>query len=321
MQPLLSSFSDLGLNLPHDRPFTLAHARDCGVSPSPVSRLTRAGILTRLVAGVYVASQVPDTLALRCTALALALPSDTFVCDRTAAWIYRGVGSLGPGEHLSVPPLSCFRRSGRRRLRNELTTSGERAVRDEDLRELNGLVITTELRTALDLGRLQPTRDLRLWGMDNLLATGAFGLDELLASIPRFKGERGVIGLRALAPLADPLSQSFGESALRLRWYDAGLPRPRLQIPVALDDRAVYLDMGLEDWRFAAEYDGEEWHTEPEDVAHDRERRERLENEHRWRIEVFRRQQVFGIRQDADLELRRAAVEARGNLGRRLFAV
>ena len=46
------------------------------------------------------------------------------------------------------------------------------------------------------------------------------------AEIGRFRGFRGVVQLRCLAPLGDGRAESPGESALRLHWYDAGLPTP-----------------------------------------------------------------------------------------------
>lgn len=315
-------FASLGFDLPSALPFTREQARDAGLTGSRLQRLVTRGSLRRILPGVYVASEAPDSVELRCAALMLVVPDDAFVCDRTAAWLYRGAGSLGPNEHLSVPPISCFRRSRAGRLRNSLTASGERAVLDSDLRELDGLVVTTELRTALDLGRLQPTRDMRLWGMDNMLASGAFTHEQLMAEIPRFKGERGVVLMRALAPLVDPLSESFGESALRLRWYDAGLPRPQLQIPLEVDGVEVArLDMGLVEWLFAAEYDGEEWHSDEDDVEHDADRRAWIRKERRYWIEVFRKEHVFGVRQNADIRLRDAADKARATYGTRTFII
>ncbi|MFT4287218.1 hypothetical protein [Nocardioides sp.] len=322
MTVIAPRLADLDVSLPTRDPFTADQARESGVSLQQLTRLTRSGVLRRLLHRVYVASDVPDSIELRCRAVSLALPQDAFVCDRTAAWVYVGSRALAPNEHLSVPPVSCFRASGRRALRGRLSVSGERAVVDADLREFNGLVLTTELRTALDLGRLQPTRDMRLWGLDSMLATGAFTLDELLLQVPRFKGERGVVLLRALAPLADPRSESFGESALRLRWYDAGLPRPQLQIPIEIDGVEVArLDMGLPEWLFAAEYDGERWHSDDDDVEHDQTRRGWLRTQRDWWIEVFRREHVFGRGQDADLRLRRAAHEARATFGARVFVI
>jgi hypothetical protein len=271
---------------------------------------------------VYVASQVPDSLDLRTRMLALVVPEGCFVCDRTAAWLHGAPAALAPDEHLTVPSVSCFRPSDQDRLRNALTQSGERDVLARDLMEINGILVTTPLRTALDLGRLQRSRDLRMAGIDAMLRLGVFTHEEFLAEIPRFNRQRGVVLLRALAPLADGGAQSAGESALRLRWYDAGLPRPMTQIPVVENGRVIsWLDMGLEELFFAAEYDGEEWHTSDEQVDHDDRRRARLSRHHGWRIEVFRRQHVYGPTQDADVRLRAAFRRARATLGQRTYVI
>ncbi|MGY2704200.1 type IV toxin-antitoxin system AbiEi family antitoxin domain-containing protein [Nocardioides sp. HB32] len=308
--------------LPRGVPFTTATARSAGLSYQALSYLTRTGALRRPVAGVYVDAAVPDTISMRCDVVRLVVPPDCFICDRTAAWLHAGDRALGPGEHLAVPALCCFRPSDGGRLRNSLTDSGEREIAPHDLMQLHGLTVTTPLRTALDLGRLQPTRDLRLHGMDSMLGLGAFGHDELLAEVPRFNRRRGVVLLRVLAPLADPGSQSFGESALRLRWYDAGLPAPRTQIPVVVGERVLYyIDMGLEELGIGAEYDGEAWHSSPEQREHDTVRRAHLIDVERWQIEVFRREHVFGHHQDADLRLKRLAESAQSQLRLRRLGI
>lgn len=292
------------------RPFTAAMAQDAGLSYKALHRLTAGGHLRRPIGGVYVASDAPDSLELRCQILRLVVPPDCFVCDRTAAWLHAGDRALGPDEHLVVPPISCFRPSDSGRLRNSLTASGEREIGRDDLVEIHGIVATTPLRTALDLGRLQNTLDLRMHGMDTMLSLGVFSHEQLLSQVPRFNRRRGVVALRILAPFADGGSESFGESALRLRWYDAGLPGPRTQIPVEVDGVVYRLDMGLEDQRCAAEYDGAAWHSTPEQQRRDNERRIRL-SDVGWRIEVFRRSHVFGHHQDAERRLRAAFPDLR----------
>jgi hypothetical protein len=299
-----SSWLDRLERLRRDEPFTTASAREAGLTPKALRWLTMCGFLRHPIQGAYVAADVDDSIELRCVMLGLVLPPDCFVCDRTAAWIHVGDRALAPNEHLEVPAISCFRPSDAGRLRNALSSSGERAVRPHDLMEIGGLVVTTPLRTALDLGRLQPTADLKLHGMDCMLSLGSFTLDELVAEIPRFARQRGVVELRVLGPLADGGSESFGETALRLRWHGAGLPRSETQISVRVDGREVYrLDLGLEELLFGAEYEGEQWHGEDQ-RQYDEERRLWLEHERGWAISVFRKQHVFGPQQDAERLLR-----------------
>jgi hypothetical protein len=297
--------------LPHDQPFTRRTALGLGVVDKRLGALVAAGLLRRPLRSVYVAAHLVDDLALRAEVLSLVVPPDAFVCDRTAAWLHGAPAALAPGDHLEVPQVSCFRPSAGGRLRNGLTDSGERAIRPGDLQQVGPVVATTPLRTALDLGRLQPTRDLRLAGMDAMAALGVFTTAELEHQVERFARRRGVVLLRLLAPLVDGGAQSQAESSLRLRWYDAGLPRPRTQVPVRLEDGSMrYLDLGLEEWAFAAEYDGEAWHSSDAQVAHDTERRHELRTEHGWQIEVFGRTDVYGVHADADLVLRRAFAAA-----------
>ncbi len=312
---MATTWFDRLADLPTGRPFTTAQAREVGLGHGALHRLTLGGILRHPVAGAYVEATVEDSIQLRCAVLELVLPDGCFVCDRTAAWLHAGDRALGPNEHLDVPPVSCFRPSDRGRLRNGLTVSGERAVAARDLMELGGLVVTTPLRTALDLGRLQKTADLKLHGMDTMLSLGAFTPEQLVREVPRFNGERGVVELRVLAPLADGGSESFGETALRRRWIGAGLPRPRTQVPVLVDGREVYrIDMGLEELAFGGEYDGEEWHDENR-RGHDEERRSWLDRERGWLIAVCRRTNVFGARQDAEPRLRSVYETARARRG------
>lgn len=121
--------------------------------------------------------------------------------------------------------------------------------------------------------------------------------------MPRFRRRRGVVVLRVLAPMADGGSESFGETSLRRRWHGAGLPRPRTQIPVEVDGVVYRLDMGLEEDRFAAEYDGAAWHSSTEQRLHDTDRRTLLAGRDGWTVEVFGQENVYGLTQDADRRL------------------
>lgn len=302
--------------LPLDRPFTSVEARTAGVPEKTLARLQRDGYLRRLLRGVYVAAQAVDSLPLRSQALALVVPEHAAVVDWTAVWLYTGL--LPPGQHLEVPPVSLFRQAGHHRLRNTLCASGERTLLREDLTEFGGLSVTTPLRTALDVGRLA-YRDHAIGALDALLRTGSFTQPQLVDGVRRFRGMRGVIQLRQLAPLVDPRAESPGESLLRLRWLDVpGLPPPVPQVPVEDDHgRVVFrLDLGCPETRYAAEYDGAEFHTLEEDVTHDLERRAWIEARRGWVVDAFRRQHLSGPMRDVDERLVAGFERARRNLAR-----
>ena len=303
--------------LPLDRPFTLAQAESSGVSRHRMRVMTVAGLVRRMVKGVYVAAQVPDSIVLRGQALSLVVPSYAVVTDWTACWFHTGYDR--PGSHLVEPELSLFREVGHDRLRNGLCSSGQRTLTRDDVWQVAGLAVTSPLRTAWDLGRLAP-RDRAIGAIDALLRGGSFTHDELLEGVDRFKGMRGVVQLRWLAPLADARSESPGESALRLRWLDLPtLPRPTPQVSVTVDGVEVYrIDLGVEELRYGCEYDGAQFHT---DAADDRHRRQDLLGRFSWDVDGVRRDNVWGPRRDVDEILVRGIDRARKALGRPTYLV
>jgi hypothetical protein len=296
--------------LPLDLPFTADHAARLGVSRGQLRRLLAKGLVRRVVQGVYAAAQAPDDPEFRATALSLVVSPSAVITDRTAAWLH-GIDLLPRSARTKALPVSVYQRPGTRSRRDGVD-SGERMLLPRDIVEINGLAVTSPLRTALDLGRM-------LWRFDALAALDQFlrrgvTLDQLLLELDRFKGYRGVIQLRALVAIADPRAESVAESALRLHWYDAGLPRPELQWWV-YDDQGVgvfRLDLALPEVWFGAEYDGAEFHSE-DDREHDEARRTWLA-ERRWWIEVFRKVDVYAPRADPGPRLRAGLSSARARL-------
>ena len=260
---------DESFPLPLDEPFTTKTAYGAGLSRWALHWLLREGFLRRPLKNVYVATQAPDTIDLRAQCLRLVVPADCVICDRHAGWLLGAEMVLRPNEHIHLEPISLFRPSDRGRLRNQLCDSGERNLIPSDITEVRGLPVTTPLRTAWDLGRVR-YREQAIAGLDAMLRLGVFTREDLLAGIERFRRMRWVTTLRSIAPIADGRAESPGESVLRLRWIDCGLPTPELQIEVWRDGVLIArLDVGNEDLRFAAEYDGAEWHSSAEQREHD----------------------------------------------------
>ncbi|WP_148614387.1 hypothetical protein [Nocardioides rubriscoriae] len=287
---------DLAARLPADRPYTAAEADRRGVNTHHRRLLIRSGMIVSRLKGTFHAAGLKDTLELRVAILRLVVPADCVVTDRTAAWLWGAAMALAPGDHLEVPKVSVFAPPGRR-LRNELARSGERQLAGQDVVELGGLRVTTPLRTACDVLRLLH-RDQALAAADALAALQQFTVDELVSELLRFKGYRHVVQARTLAPLVDHRSQSAMESTSRLRWHDAGLPRPECQVvEVAPDGGWCAVDIGLPEDRFGLEYFGEEWHGEAQE-DHDEARLEWLREERRWTLVVARKHHVLGPRQD-----------------------
>ncbi|MFC7727925.1 hypothetical protein ACFQW6_22665 [Nocardioides sp. GCM10028917] len=277
--------------IPLDRPFSAREATRLGVGESLRRRLVERGLLRPVLRGVFVATTVPDSFRLRVAALELVVPEHAVVVDRTAAWLH-GVDALPRSAIHEMPVLDVVSRSGSR-MRRPGVASGVRELTTRDLDQIGTLTVTTPLRTACDLGRL-------LWRFDALSAIDGFlrlGLDHglLISEVPRFAGHRGIRQLRTLAPLGDAGAESPPESALRLHWYDAELPRPETQVWVK-DDAGVprfRIDVGDADVRYGAEYFGEAYHGDAE-REHDEDRLDWLRDERRWHMDVFTKEDVYG---------------------------
>ncbi|MCD4524928.1 hypothetical protein [Nocardioides sp. cx-173] len=297
----LATLLEARSRLPHGRPFTSAEAREHGLTWPQLRALVRERLLAHPLRDVYAMPDLTDDLELRLAMLRLVVPHDCVVTDRTAAWLWGATMALAPHDHLQVPQVSVFAPPGRR-LRNGLVASGERRLAPADVVTMGGIQVTTPLRTACDLGRLLH-RDQAFAAMDALADLRRFDLDELLLAVERFKGYRGVVQLRTLAPLVRRGSQSPTESILRLRWEEEGLPEPECQVEVEGPEGSYFLDIANRHHCLAAEYDGAEFHGE-EQRAYDQDRRGWMATHGAWIIVVVRKVNLFGRHQDVHLLLR-----------------
>lgn len=122
--------------------------------------------------------------------------------------------------------------------------------------------VTTPARTAFDIGR-HLDRHQALARLDALQRATFFRPAEVLTLMERYRGARGLKQLRALLPMVDGGAASPQETRLRLLYLDAGFPAPITQIQVVCGIRPLRkLDMGWEDYKVAAEYDGGQHQTD-----------------------------------------------------------
>lgn len=273
-------------------PFTKAEAHDLGIRAREWRSLVIEGHVREVYPGYFVAAEVPDTLQLRLAIASRILTPELIIARRAAAWL-QGLDVLDHRGFPRTPPLEVVTRRQEIRSKSPLFKSH---VADDllptDVMTVGGLQVTTPLRTAADLARFAPRPDA-------LVCTDAFLHKELITperfekSLVRWRGRRGVRQAYEMATLADGRSESGGESRLRLRVIDMGLPRPQLQVPVHdLFGRVRFrLDLGWENWMLALEYDGEEFHG-PEQQDHD-ENRLRWIEQRGWTARAFRKEHIF----------------------------
>ena len=150
-----------------------------------------------------------------------------------------------------------------------ILTCHERSTSDQVV-EIDEMAVASIQRTAFDLGRFLKSGEA-VKHLDALArATGLAG-EHVLSMADEYKGARGVRRFRETIALMDAGAQSPKETWLRLLLIDAGLPRPKTQIPV-LDDHGypfAYLDLGWDGVKIAVEYDGDQHRTDRKQYVKD----------------------------------------------------
>lgn len=267
-----------------DRPFTWAQAKELGIPRRYLDACVAERRAIRLFQGVYVCSDVELTDMVRAQAAALVTSPFAVLCDRTAAWVH-GVDTLEYYELEIPPPLETYVLRGHSRVTRKGCAGGERDLLPRDICVIEGVRVTTKLRTAMDLGCKLQRRD-GLGVLDRFLKQGV-SRGQMEAEEPRYAGRRGVVQLRQLIPMADPRAESPGESWTRLEILDAGIPAPDLQHWIYINGIPTYrLDLPWPKSKVCVEYDGEEFHRKTEEQReHDRKRRKWL-REHGWTVIV-----------------------------------
>lgn len=277
------------------RPFTMATAREHGVTRGQLRTWLADGVVRRLLTGVYVDAAVPDSIELRVAAVARVAPPHGVVCDRTAAWVH-GVDVFELAEQDVLPAIDLVSIGGRNRSVRAGVFGGQRDLLPSEIMTVQGVRVTTPIRTACDLACLRG-RWSALAVLDAFRRAYDITAAELSAMTPRFKGRRGCRQLRELIPLSTDQADSPPESWIRLIIHDAGLPMPAAQVWVTLPDgRRFRIENAYPGLRIGVEYDGSEHHTAEEDVEHDDHRRGQLVEVEDWIILVLRKRD-FGPRE------------------------
>jgi very-short-patch-repair endonuclease len=229
----------------HDGPFIGSEA----VSSALVGKHQLRSEFTAVFPDVYLHRDVEPVLAHRARAAWLWSHREGVVAGLTASALH---GARWVDDSLLIELVWP----------NARPPSGLRAydyrLASDEFVDFDGMRITTPERTAFDIGRRRGRIDpvARLDALGNATPLRITDVDALRT---RHRGARGLRRLESALDLHDPGAESPKETWLRLLLMDAGLPRPRTQIPVpGPDGEPRYrLDMGWEDVMVAVEYDGE----------------------------------------------------------------
>jgi hypothetical protein len=271
-----------------DVPFTYARCAELGLSRRRLRELVHQGVLRRVLRGVYLAASLDLTPTVRAQCVALAVEPHHVACDRTAAWVH-GVDVLTGAEQDAPPPIETCAVPGRTPTGRRDVDGHRRDLEPSDIMVVDGLRVTTPLRTALDLGCMLRRREAYA-ALNEFARRHEITTTQLDAEVRRrYAGRRGVRQLRPLIPLVEPRVESPRESWTLLAILEAGLPAPEPQWWVEVGGVPTYrLDFAYPRLRVAVEYDGYEAHERTADQrAHDEERRAWL-RAHGWTVIVIR---------------------------------
>lgn len=227
-------------------PFTLAHARANGVSRRSLQKRS----YRRLAQGIYLPADVELGPSVWLAAAALLMPTGSAVSGLWAAWAW-GVDLLPGGPRaveITIPRgRSVIRPSGIRVRKALLPPS--------DVVTLDGLRVTSEMRTAFDLAR-HGSRDDAVIALDALLYARLISRAGLRRYLKARPGWRGVRSAAAHLDLAEDRAESPMETRLRLVLLDGGLPPPLVNESVC-DEHGRFIarpDLRIE--RVIIEFDG-----------------------------------------------------------------
>ncbi|MCW1820581.1 hypothetical protein A5731_18835 [Mycolicibacterium conceptionense] len=226
---------------------------------------------TRVFRDVYVSPGTELTPVIRAQAAWLWSRQRGIIAGNSAAAVHgaKWVDPKSPVEmiHSNRNPLVGLR------IRTE-------AIEEDEIVRFGGVPVTSLARTALEIGSWYP-RDDAVAALDALARATDLKVADVELLTQRYARRRGIQRARTALNLMDSGAQSPKETWLRLILIDGGLPRPQTQIPVfdAPGDPFAYLDMGWEDIKVAAEYDGEEHRASSWRYGWDLRRAERIQRQ------------------------------------------
>ncbi|TRW88719.1 hypothetical protein FK535_00030 [Mycolicibacterium sp. 018/SC-01/001] len=220
-----------------------------------LDHLAKRGDLIRVRHGMYTRT-IPDRMGLL-AALDRHLGQPAVACLGTAAALY-GFDTEGTTTlHVLDPGI---------RLRPTVGLMVHQRL-GAPLKRVAGRLATAPAWTAAETARLLP-RPRALATLDAALRSGHCTPADIEHAIAEQKGRRGIVAVRALAPLADGRAESAMESEARLVMLDGGLPHPELQY----DIEGWRVDFAWPDHGVVAEYESVAWHAGRLEMLRDRAR-------------------------------------------------
>jgi hypothetical protein len=264
---------------------------EAGWSDAELDRLVRAGELARLRRGAYVDSVLPLTAAarhrllIRATLSGLRRPA---VVSHQSAAVLLGLPLWDVAldrVHVTRKPPASTNRSG-------VLCGHVARLRDDEIIEMDGVLVTDPVRTALDLAR-SLRHEAAVVALDAALNQGLFTKDLLRTRLFDLSGTPGSRSAARAVQAADSRSGSVGESRSRViltRWK---LAPTALQFEVRSPVGTVIgrTDFAWEEHGLVGEFDGRIKYgrllrpgQEPGDAVFEEKRREDAIRDEGWGV-------------------------------------
>lgn len=254
----LSSLGEVG------ETFTRRDALVVGFDDHDLARLVHAGTISRLSNGVYRigVTDLPDPKAVtRAMKVALSYQS-------AAAWL---------GGDLPFAPAKLNVTAPRNRGRRTDSVPDVRIhrtnLRADELLVVRGALVTSPVRTMLDVARSSPLPEAVAIG-DSFLRRGGLARADAMRAAEALAPGVGRPAAVLASSLLDLRAESVFESMTRVELAVAGLPPPTPQLNIKDRDSTwiARVDLAWEDRRVVLECDGFEYHRDREAFQRDRRR-------------------------------------------------
>jgi hypothetical protein len=236
-----------------------------GITSRELSAFVRLGVIARIGRGIYTMGEVlglPDPRGIT--------RSTRTVLSHISAAAWWGADLVVPAEKLHV---TAPRNRGRRSDCLPLVQLHRADLRPEEIRRVRGVLVTSPLRTVLDIARSLPLAHAVAIA-DSLARKRLVSSRELLRTASAMPAGPGRTAVRKVAALLDPLSGSVFESITRVSMAIAGLPAPTTQLNIydTAGEWVARVDFAWPDLRVVLECDGFEFHSSRASFESDRRR-------------------------------------------------
>jgi hypothetical protein len=237
--------------------FCRADAMAAGYGDSEIRRRVRQGRWTRLCRDAYAEVGLPgdgeraERVHRLLTRVIVHRLGEGVAISHQSAAIQFGLPSWG----LDLGRVQVTRSTGRARSDRSVQTHRS-PLAPGDTRMLDGCRVTSPARAVVEVA-CSTSYQVGVVVADAALRAGLVRPKELIATADRFQHWAGSPAARAAVRFADGLSESVGESRLRVLMANQGLPAPRLQVEIHAGNGELVgrVDFLLEP-RLIVEFDG-----------------------------------------------------------------